>query len=298
MIYSSPADWLECEHRRVLLFGMSGVGKTHASSLLMRTRKWFHYSIDYRIGTRYMNEFIVDNFKREAMRNPFLADLLLSDSIYIASNISFGNLSPLSTYLGKPGDRQLGGIDIDQFRKRQDQHRHAEVSALRDTTRFIERSQEIYGYRHFVCDSGGSICEVVDPEDRQDELLTVLSENMLLIWIRSDEEHSEKLVERFKASPKPMYYRPEFLDEQWNDFTTSRGLSGDEVNPDAFACWCYSKALERRLPLYEAMARNWGMSLEAGEVAGVTSEDEFCNLVAIGLERRQAELSELSSNAD
>ena len=39
---------------------------------------WFQYSVDYRIGTRYMDEHIVDNFKREAMGNPFLAELLRS----------------------------------------------------------------------------------------------------------------------------------------------------------------------------------------------------------------------------
>ena len=33
---------------------------------------WFHYSVDYRIGTRYMGEYIADNFKREAMKVPLL----------------------------------------------------------------------------------------------------------------------------------------------------------------------------------------------------------------------------------
>ena len=41
---------------------MSGLGKTHVSNMLRRTGGWFHYSIDYRIGTRYMGEYIVDNF--------------------------------------------------------------------------------------------------------------------------------------------------------------------------------------------------------------------------------------------
>jgi hypothetical protein len=47
--------------------------------------------------------------------------------------------------------------------KRQEQHREAEIAATLDTARFIERAEEIYGYRHFVCDTSGSICEVVDP---------------------------------------------------------------------------------------------------------------------------------------
>ena len=85
-------------------FGMSGLGKTHLAKLLRDGGDWFHYSVDYRIGTRYMGEYIADNFKREAMRVPLLRELLLTDSVYISSNITFDNLAPLSTYLGKPGD--------------------------------------------------------------------------------------------------------------------------------------------------------------------------------------------------
>ena len=36
----------------VSLLGMSGVGKTTLSKTLRRDGGWFHYSADYRIGTR------------------------------------------------------------------------------------------------------------------------------------------------------------------------------------------------------------------------------------------------------
>ena len=106
MIYDSAEDYTAATQKAVALFGMSGLGKTRTAAMLRGEGGWFHYSVDYRIGTRYMGEHIVDNFKREAMRNPFLRELLRSDSIYIASNISFDNLSPLSTYLGKPATRR------------------------------------------------------------------------------------------------------------------------------------------------------------------------------------------------
>ena len=112
MIYETADDWRGADRKRVLLFGMSGLGKTHVSNLLRDGGGWFHYSIDYRIGTRYMGEHIVDNFKREAMKVPFLRELLMSDSIYIGSNITFDNLAPLSTYLGKPGDPAKGGLPL------------------------------------------------------------------------------------------------------------------------------------------------------------------------------------------
>ena len=114
MAIPTATEWLASDRKHVLLFGMSGLGKTHVSNLLRGSGTWFHYSIDYRIGTRYMGDHIVDNFKREAMRNPFLRDLLLSDSIYIASNITFSNLAPLSTYLGKPGDPAKGGLPFEE----------------------------------------------------------------------------------------------------------------------------------------------------------------------------------------
>ncbi|MEC8582362.1 MAG: ATPase, partial [Pseudomonadota bacterium] len=89
MLYSSAKEWRDAPQKRILFFAMSGLGKTHVSNLLRDSGKWFHYSIDYRIGTRYMGEYIIDNAKREAMKVPFLRDLLRSDSIYIGSNISF-----------------------------------------------------------------------------------------------------------------------------------------------------------------------------------------------------------------
>jgi len=111
MIYRKASEWLEAPQKRVLMFGMSGLGKTHTANMLRDAGGWFHYSVDYRIGTRYMGEFIADNFKREAMKVPLLRELLMTDSVYISSNITFDNLAPLSTYLGKPGDpadRQQG----------------------------------------------------------------------------------------------------------------------------------------------------------------------------------------------
>lgn len=279
-------DWLLAPRKRVALFGMSGLGKTHVSNLLRASGDWFHYSIDYRIGTRYMGEYIVDNFKREAMRVPFLRELLMSDSIFIGSNITFNNLAPLSTYLGKPGDPARGGLPFAEYMKRQDQHRAAEIAALLDTAHFIDRSVEIYDYPHFVCDSGGSICEVVDPHDPADPVLTSLSARALLIWIKGSEAHTAELVRRFDRAPKPMYYQPEFLHAAWTEYRATTGQAEEEVDPDAFVRWTYARALAHRQPRYAAMAENWGITLTAEEVAGVTSASDFVALVARALAGR------------
>ena len=293
MIYKTAADWRAAPQKRVLLFGMSGLGKTHLANMLRAAPAqtgggWFHYSIDYRIGTRYMGEHIADNFKREAMKNPFLRELLLTDSVYIASNITFNNLAPLSTYLGKPGDPARGGLSFAEYRRRQDQHREAEIAALMDTPRFITRAAEIYGYDHFVCDSGGSICEVVDPDSPDDPVMRALSDHLLMVWIKGSEDHTAELIRRFDRAPKPMYYQPEFLTRMWADYLAQTGDAETGVDPDAFVRWTYARALAHRQPRYAAMAR-WGVTVTAEDVARVASPADVDDLIAEALDRRALE---------
>lgn len=284
-MYKSAAEWRSAEKKRILLFGMSGLGKTYVSNMLRASGNWFHYSIDYRIGTRYMGELIADSFKKKAMEVPYLRDLLLSDSIYIASNITFDNLAPLSTYLGKPGDPNKGGLNFAEYLRRQEQHRRAEIAALLDTPHFVERAEEIYGYGNFVCDSGGSICEVVDPNNPEDPVLKCLSETTLLCWIEGSDAHRSNLIERFDRAPKPMYYEPEFLNAKWSQYLDQTGKTEEEVDPDAFVRWTYAEALAHRHPRYEGIS-NWGIKVRAEDVANLRTVTDFAELVAHALEQR------------
>ncbi|MFT6674138.1 MAG: hypothetical protein ACJAVM_000309 [Sulfitobacter sp.] len=279
MLYPTAADWRAAPHRKVLIFGMSGLGKTHLSSLLRASGAWFHYSIDYRIGTRYLGELIADNAKAEAMKVPFLRDLLLSDSIYIGSNITFDNLSPVATWLGKPGDPEKGGLPMAHYATRQEAFRQAEISALQDTAYFAARAQELYGYDHFICDTGGSICEWVDPEDPEDPLLTRLSQECLLVWIKGDAAHTQELIRRFDRAPKPMAYQPAFLAKAWDEYLTKNNMIEGDVDPDAFIRWTYAQALSHRQPRYESMS-NWGVTISPDQIGQLQQQDDFVDLIA------------------
>ena len=283
MLYRSAADWRAAPRKRVLFFGMSGLGKTHVSNMLRDAGGWFHYSIDYRIGTRYMGEYIADNAKAHAMKVPFLRDLLLSDSIYIGSNLTFDNLAPVSSYLGKPGDPAKGGLPMEEYRRRQDQFRRAEIQALLDTEHFIHRAEMLYGYPHFICDTGGSICEWVNADDPTDPILTELSKHTLLIWLKGTEAHTADLIRRFDRAPKPMAYQPEFLSAAWAEYLAEKDCTEDDVDPDAFIRWTYARALAHRQPRYEAMAK-WGVTIPADSLHAVTDEAGFVDAVAHALE--------------
>lgn len=279
MLYSSAAQWRAAPRKSVLVYGMSGLGKTHMSNLLRASGNWFHYSIDYRIGTRYMGEFITDNAKAEAMKVPFLRDLLMSDSIYIGSNITFDNLAPVATYLGKPGDPTKGGLPMAEYARRQEQFRQSEISALYDTAHFAQRAEALYGYPHFICDSGGSICEWVDADDDHDALMRDLSAHCLPIWIKGDAAHTEELIRRFDRAPKPMAYQPAFLMEIWEEYLNKNNCLEGDVNPDDFIRYTYARALAHRQPRYEAMSR-WGVTVTADQVSALKQPQDFDDLVA------------------
>jgi len=286
MLFDTPKDFVAAPRHAVTVFGMAGVGKTRLATLL-RQSHWFHYSVDYRIGTRHMGEYIVDNFKREAMRLPFLRDLLRSDSIYIRSNITIDNLEPLSTYLGTPGDPTRGGLTLAEYRRRQEQHRVAEISALLDVPDFIERAKALYDYDNFIADTGGSLIEVVDHEDPEDPVIKVLAGHTALVYIRGTDADAEELVRRFRRSPKPMYYKPQFLLDKWAEYKRLNHIGRDEdVDPAGFGAWGFEALLHDRLPRYQALADNFGYTVDAADLATVRDGMDFLDVMAQAIAKR------------
>ncbi|WP_417309582.1 ATPase [Devosia sp.] len=286
MLFDTPDAFRAAPRHAVTVFGMAGVGKTRLAALL-RKNQWFHYSADYRIGTRYMGEFIVDNFKAEAMKVPFLRELLRSDSIKIDSNITFANLDPLSTYLGRPGDTDKGGLPLAEYQRRQEQHRVAEIAALQDVPRFIERADKLYGYSNFIADTGGSLIEVVDPSDPDDPVIAALKPHTVMLYIRGTEADAAELIRRFCQNPKPMYYQPEFLVAKWAEFKRMHGIENDaDVDPEAFGAWGFEALLHDRLPRYQALADAHGYVVEARDIAAVNDGEDFIELVAEAIGKR------------
>ncbi|MBN9303980.1 MAG: ATPase [Devosia sp. 67-54] len=291
MLFRTPDEFHDAPRHAVTVFGMAGVGKTRLAALLRRSQ-WFHYSVDYRIGTRHMGEFIVDNFKAEAMKVPFLRDLLRTDSIKIGSNITFANLDPLSTYLGRPGNTARGGLPLDEYRRRQEQHRQSEIAALLEVPRFIQRAHDLYAYDNFIADTGGSLIEVVDPDDPDDPVIRTLAGSTALIYIRGTEKDADELVRRFTASPKPMYYQPPFLTKKWAEFKKLNKVADDnKVDPDKFGAWGFEALLHDRLPRYQKLADKYGYTIDAADLATVRDGEEFVDLVATAIKGRMRELT-------
>ena len=278
----TPEEFRNWESKRITLLGMSGVGKTRLSSLLPK-EQWFHYSGDYRIGTHYLDEAIVDNIKQKAMQIPFLRDLMRSDSIYIRNNVSFHNLNPVSSFLGKLGNPELGGLSFNEFLRRQRLHHDAEVSTMLDVPRFIDKAETIYGYRRFINDAGGSLCELDEPK-----VMETLSRHTLILYIRATEADEERLIERAVTAPKPLYYREEFLRASLNDYMHEKKLDYvAQIDPDDFGRWVFPKLFRTRLPRYERIAREYGYSISSEDVLSLKSEDDFMSLIEEAIRRKE-----------
>jgi hypothetical protein len=269
------AEFLRWPHKAITLLGMSGVGKTTLAYKLPKT-KWFHYSGDYRIGTKYLSEPILDNIKRQAMRVDFLRDLLRNDSIYIASNITVHNLEPVATFLGKIGRNDLGGLPVAEFKKRQKLHRDAEIGAMRDVAEFILKAQEIYGYDHFINDAGGSLCELDDELTER-----TLAAHTLILYLKADADLERELVQRAIEDPKPLYYQEPFLDVKLAEYLAEAELQDpSEIKPDEFVRWIFPALVAHRRPKYQGLADRYGYTLSARIAGAINDEPGFLEYVA------------------
>ncbi|MEM7607976.1 MAG: hypothetical protein AAF411_21700, partial [Myxococcota bacterium] len=155
--------------------------------------------------------------------------------------------------------------------RRQALHHDAERAATLDAIWFSDKAKELYGYPNFICDSSGSLCEIVDATDPNDTVLSELSKSMLPIWIKGSEAHTAALIERFDRDPKPMCYQPEFLSQAWATYRSETGESETQVDPDAFVRWTYARALAHRQPRYAAMAE-WGITIPGELFETIASE--------------------------
>ena len=277
----SSQEFLDWPSKRITLLAMSGAGKTTLANKLPKAN-WFHYSGDYRIGTKYLREPILDNIKRQAMSVPFLRALLLSDSIYISNKITVDNLAPVSTFLGKVGDPAQDGLSLQEFKRRQHLHHQAECAAMNDVPEFIHKAEDIYGYHHFINDAGGSVCELDCLE-----VLETLAQNTLIIYIKIPPALEQTIIERAKTDPKPLYYREAFLDEKLEQFLRLKNYAATDVMPpDEFVSWVFPELFKSRLPRYQAIADQYGYTVDANDAAAVKNEADFIRLISDALAKQ------------
>ena len=311
----------------LFLMGMSGVGKTRLARRLPR-QDWFHYSVDYRIGTMYLAEAINDDLKRMVFeRDDALSQLLRSDSIYLTHNITFNNLEPMSKWLGGlgqatepnavPGQRRATtrffdglGRDAATFAARQAVHADAEIAAMLDCPAFINKAHAIYRYPYFIADTSGSVCDVIDMDQgadgalvarADDPVLRMMREQGLLIYIEAPQSHHDALARRNEDDPKPMFYRPEVLQAIITEYLAVCGLDDPgAIHPASFSQFAFRRLIDKRLARYRAVAAATGITVSTADIARITADDvptgdfmaALAELIDTALDQQQARAGE------
>lgn len=270
----SAKKFANSKNKRLSLLGMSGVGKTHLAKLLSLDDKWYHYSGDYRIGTKYLNNDIINNIEQTIRQDKHLARLLDNKSISINNHVTFDNLSSVSAFLGKVGNPEQGGLPIDEFCRRQLLHREAEINTMLDVPEFVKKSQQ-QGFNHFINDVGGSLCELDD-----DKVYQTLFDNTLILYVRVSKSSEFALIDRAQTHPKPLYYQHEFLKQQLDAYLREHQLVYvAQINPNSFVRWVFPRLLEYRKPKYEAIASQYGYTIDSQDLYLCKNSNEVIELI-------------------
>jgi len=275
----STKEFRSEKNKRLTLLGMSGVGKTHLAKLIGENGDWYHFSGDYHIGATYLKDEIINNITNKMKQDPWLQNLLDNQSISVNSQVTFDNLEPISAFLGKVGSPEEGGIEIDEFIRRQRLFLEAEIKAMYDVPSFIKKSQES-GYNNFINDAGGSLCELEDKE-----LYQLLAKNTLIIYIKTNKTAKKILIERSKNQPKPVYYHPDFIASALQSYLEKNSLDYvAQINPDAFVRWVFPRLFEYRLTKYQSLADQYGCTIKSDDLYHCQSAEDVINLIAGALD--------------
>lgn len=249
----TKAEFFDWPEKSISLIGMSGVGKSYISAKLAEWG-WFNYSCDHLIGTKY------------------LAD-------QVEGAVSADNILNLSEFVGQIGDPAKGGVGLDEFKRRQKMYYDAEVAVLRDLPEEFDHARRNL-YKHAVNDSSGSLCEVEDAE-----VLREVGEKTLLVYLKVKQEDHENILRRAIEYPKPLFFPSSFFDERLARFQEKFEIkSVEDIDPAAFLRWVFPHLFESRLPKYQALADQYGVTISAGELAAAQSESEFLMIIAEALD--------------
>jgi len=248
------SEFNEIEKKVITLMGMSGVGKTYLS-MIMDQNGWKHHSCDLEIGTKYLG-----------------ADI--EKTLGVENTIKAEDLSLLSEYVGRLGAIEKGGLPFDEFKRRQDEYFDAECSALRELKKVVAQAHED-GFQNVVHDSTGSLCEVDD-----ETLIESIDENSLIVYIKASEEEEREVLKRAQEYPKPLFYSPEKFEEWVAGYMAENGLeSSDAIDPDDFSRWTFPKLFQNRLPKYQRIADQYGVTIPSSAFHGVKNADEFLDVI-------------------
>ena len=111
----------------------------------------------------------------------------------------------------------------------------------------------------------------------------------IIVYIKIPPSLEQTIIERAKTDPKPLYYREAFLDEKLAEYMRLRNCNNpDLIEPDDFVTWVFPELFKSRLPRYQAIADQYGYTVDGDAVAKVQNEADFMQLITDAITQQQA----------
>jgi len=285
MKYPTGQAFLDTPSKHLALIGLSGVGKSTVARLLPPD-DWFTYSVDYRIWTHYLGDQLNDYLKSLTMSHPILGDLLRRDAITVEHRVGFDNLLATSAFMGMLGNPDKDGSTASEFKLRMAEHARAEVQAMLDIPAFIRRSERLYGYGNFLVDATGSACEVIELENLDDPALRVLEDTCVVVYIEATATHQQELIRRAAIYPKPIYYRPDFINDNLPSLLAERNVdSVEDLDPKVVGRYLYPRLLDHRAQRYAAIAGHIGYTISMVDILEAKTGQSVLALIAAAIDK-------------
>ena len=113
------------------------------------------------------------------------------------------------------------------------------------------------------------------------DIIDRLARHTLILYIQVTEPAEEEaLIQRAQSDPKPLYFRPAFLDQQIKAYLAEYQLEyAAEMDPDEFTRWIFPRLFRSRIPRYEAIARPHGYTVTSHQVSALRDEIDFLEMV-------------------
>lgn len=237
--------------KSVTLIGMSGVGKTYISQALAK-KGWECFSCDYEIGVTYLKEEI-------------------QQTLGIEGQVTVENLSYLSQFVGQLGNPELGGLPMDEFLRRQKIYYEAECASILDACKTVQNTEE-----DILIDSTGSLCEIEKPG-----VVEALGKSSLFVYLKASPEEELTVIQRAQDDPKPLFFPPALL-PQWIELymQSNRHRMPEDIVPNDFSRWVFPRLLTSRLPKYQFLADQYGITIPTSKLQNLSHPDEFTEAVA------------------
>ena len=250
-------DFVKAPRHAVTVFGMAGVGKTRLAPLLQRERLVpllgrlpHRHALHGRVHRRQL-QARGDEGAVPARPAALGLDLDLTPT---SPSTTSSRSRPISA---RPATRKRGGLTLAEYQRRQDQHRVAEIAALHGCAATSSSGRhELYGYDDFIADTGGSLIEVVDPDNADDPVVKTLTEHTAAALHprhRGRTPTSSSGASRTRPSRCTTSRTSSPRNGPSTRSSTGR-QSDDDVDPDGFGAWGFEALLHDRLPRYQALA--------------------------------------------